>query len=561
MIVNIIQRPELTETYELQRQICIDLNLMITLSMRAVNLDNLELVEKVKKDSEKYGYEVMLWLDDDEVLFTWLMSIEEKKAYVKKTFDKFKERFGYMPKTVGHYILGSDYIKIIKDYCPEVSMVIAGCFEEGVRVFHGCNNSWYLFSEGMSWTAWYPSKTHSVRPACDEEDWSGVVAVPHLSRDLVQAYEGRDDFFASHPANVQRGLGNEGAIHVYDYNLIDQYRMQEDYNNVKSNYHIHVASGWLSNCSNLIDSDEITQSIYRETLEYIAELCKKGEAECMTMNEYCKYYRRTVPIGSQTAAVAKDIIYDSGKHYFWLMSNGYRVLVDAFQGGSIGDLRPYAGKYEAFTGLDAEKPLINSYPFIIQSQLRSGVKHHYGDGSRTTLLVTHGGETLDMCFYPTKVSDVKRTEKTTIVKLTPVTMKFKDGYEIKIQTVYDFGENDIGIERHILEKSEGECELCEYLKGSYGFTEYPEEMRGITLGVDDKSEKYLYKKQSVRVENGKCTYAEIPQITTRVELCAEESDWAEADDGELFIPYYTLKLNKKINETGVMKSWLKLKKI
>ena len=561
MIVNIIQRPELTDIYMLQRQISLDLGLRVTLALRVVHLNNPEIIEMVKRDSEKYGYEVMLWLDSDETAFTWLLSHDEKKEYVRKTFDKFREEFGYMPKTAGHYILDSDYIKIIKDYCPEITTVVAGCFEEGVRVFHGCNNSWYLFSEGMSWTAWYPSKTHSIRPACSEEDWSGVVAVPHLSRDLVQAYEGRDDFFASHPANVQRGLGNDGAMHVYDYNLIDQYRMQEDYNGFQSNYHIHVGSGWLKNCFNLIDSDEITQGIYHETLEYIAQLRDEGEVQCMTMSEFGDYYRKNVPIGGQTVGVGKDILYGSGKHYFWLMSNGYRVLADMFQGGSIGDLRPYGGKYEAFTGLDAERPTVNTYPYVIQSQFRSGVRHHFGDGSRTTLMVTHGGETLDMCFYPTKILDVKKKEDSTTLTLTPVTMKFKDGFTVKIQTVYSFEAENIGIERHILEKSDGEIELCEYLKGCYGFTEYPEEMRGIKLGVDGKSIDYLYKNQKLKTGGGKCAYAEIPQITTRLELCADDAEAAEVRDGELFIPYYTLLMHKKVNETGVTKTWLKIKKI
>ncbi len=561
MIVNIIHRPKLTEAYEFQRQLCIDLGIKLTLAVCAANLDEPKLIQNVKSDSEKYGYEIMLWLDDKDSLLTWLKSREEKKEYVKRTFDKFKECFGYMPKAVGQYIIDSDYIKIIKDYCPQVTTAIAGCFEEGVQVFHGCNNSWYLFSEGMSWTTWYPSKTHSARPACNEDEWSGVVAVPHLSRDLAQAYEGRDDFFASHTANVQRGLGNDGTMHEYDYNLIDQYRMQEDYNDFKSNYNIHVSEGWLSNCPNVIDSDEVSRTIYKETLEYIVELAKKGEVEIMTMSEYGDYYRKNVPIGIQTAAVAKDILYGSGKHFFWLMSNGYRVLVDAFQGGSIGDLRPYAGKYEAFTGIDAKRPLMNSYPYIIQSQMRTGVRTHYGDGSRTTLLVKHGDETLDMCFYPTKVLDVKRDENSTTLTLTPVTMKFKDGYEIKIQTVYNFKTDDIEIERHILEKFEGECEVCEYFNGCYGFTEYPEEMRGITFGVDDVSENYLYKKRTVSVDGGKCAYAEIPQITTRVELCADDADVAQACEGELFIPYYTLKLYRKINGTEVIKSWLKMKKI
>ena len=86
-------------------------------------------------------------------------------------------------------------------------------------------------------------------------------------------------------------------------------------------------------------------------------------------------------------------------------------------------------------------------------------------------------------------------------------------------------------------------------------------MRGIKFGVDDSSEDYLYKKRTVSVKGGKCAYAQIPQITTRVELCADSTEYAEAVEGELFVPYYTLMLHRKINGTEVTKAWLKLKKM
>lgn len=560
MIINIIQRPSLSNSYMFQKSVAEELGLKVTLAVRATDLNNEELVAMVRSDSEKYGSEIMLWINHKDYSSSWLMSRNEKKEHVRFSIDTFKKVFGKVPESVGHYVLDSDYIKILKEYCPDIKTVVAGCFEEGTNVFHGCNNSWYLFSEGMSWTTWYPSKTHSLRPAKNEDDWAGVVAVPHLCRDLVQAYEGRDDFFASHPANVQRGLGNEGMIHEYDFNLADQYRMQEDYNDFQSYYQIHVAASWLSGNFNIIDSDEITQGIYRETLEYMARLCDEGKAQSMTLGEYGSYYKNNVPIGGQTVGVGKDILYGSGKQYFWLTCVGYRVLVDTFQGGSIGDLRPYAGEYEAFTGIDSETPLMNSYPYVIQSQLRSGVKNHFEDGSRTTLFVSHGGETLDMCFYPTKIQEIRREKNKTELILTPVILEFKDGFRIKLQTVYIFADGMIEIKRRILEKTNGDCEAVEYVKGCYGFIEYPEEMRGIILGVDEQKMNYTYRKQEILTENGTCAYAEIPKIGTKLELCSDSAKAAGVKEGHLFNPYYTLTMKYSLNEKEEITTWLKLKK-
>ena len=238
-----------------------------------------EIISLVKEDSSKYGDELGIWLDpmkDMPNTQVWLLTEEEKKRTVKYSRDKFYELFGYYPKSVGNYVMDSSLIKYVKEYCPTVIAVVAGCFEEGVKVFHGCNHSWYLFSEGMSWNPWYPAKGQSVRPAGNEEDWSGVVAVPHLSRDLVLGYEGRNDFFASHPANIQRGLANDGYIHNYDFNLVDQYRMQEDFNSGFSYYQIHVSPGWFFGNFNILDDPDVTCTLYRETLEYLVELREKN---------------------------------------------------------------------------------------------------------------------------------------------------------------------------------------------------------------------------------------------------------------------------------------------
>lgn len=568
MVFNLIHRPcGHYESYDFQRSCAHDLNLKATILIPTKQLENKKVIENALKDNQEYGDELGIWLDpmsDMPNTQVWLLSEEDKLKTVKYSIDKFKELFGYAPKSVGNYVMDSQLIKILKDYCPEVTTVVAGCFEEGVKVYHGCNNSWYLFSEGMSWNPWYPSKNQSVRPAENEEDWSGVVAVPHLSRDLVLGYEGRNDFFASHPANIQRGLANDGYVHNYDYNLVDQYRMQEDYNNGFSYYQMHVSPGWFFGNPNILDSSDVTCRLYRETLEYLVELRKQGELVDMHLSEFGEYYKKNIPVGTTDIGIGKDILFGSGKHYLWVFNNAYRILVNTFQGGSIGDLRPYAGKYEAFTGVEAERPLMNSYPYIIQSQYRSGSKHHHEDGSRTTLMVTHNDETLDMCNYPSKIEKVTRNGNNTTLELRSVVMKFNDGLEIKLQTVYNFeADGKIGIIRKILSGNAENVEVCEYVKACYGFTEYPENMKGIEFLINgEKAGDYKYNAKTYSSESVNSISAVIPQITTEVELKADGEATGEICDGHHFAPFFTLKLKYNLNDnTKEVRSWLNIKKL
>lgn len=575
MYFNLFLRPHRGELkmqmYELQRKVGHDLGFKSTIFLGMDFLKDPEMVEKCKYDRDTYGDEIAVWLTSDGKAGggqVWLIRKEDKKRVVKNAIDAYIDAFGHAPKSVGNYVMDADLIEVVKDYCPEVEACVAGCFEEGVKVFHGCNNSWYLFSEGMSWGPWYPSKTHSIRPAKNEDDWSGVVAVPHLSRDLVLGYENRNDFFASHPANAQRGLANDGYNHDYDFNLCDQYRMQQDFNDGMSYYQMHVSPGWLSRNFNIIDPDEITQKLYLETLEYIAELRDKGEIEAVTFSEFASEYKKATPIGKATVGFAKDILMGSGKQYYWIFDPSYRVLIDTFQGGSIGDLRAYAGEYAAVTGPDAKNGRYhyNTYPYIIQSQYRTGYKTHSQDGSRTTLIMTHGNENLDMCDYNTTVESISRTETNSQLILKPVDVEFSDGFTVKLQTVYDFENGgDILITRRVIEMSDDSADfkVQEYVKASYGFTEYAEDMKDITLYCDgEKVIDYTYRNTEFKKQGGGYVAAVIPDITTEVKLCPQsQADTVSVKEGNLFGPFFTLKVDYNItNDTKEVKTWLRLSK-
>ena len=573
MFFNLVHKPQpegakYHEAFMFQRKCAHDLGLKVTNFVASFDLENESVISLAKSDREQYGDDIglLLYAKPGTAGMVWLQTTENKRAAVEYAVSKFKEAFGFAPRSISQYVLDSELIAIIKEVCPECIVGTAGCFEEGVKVFHGCNNSWYLFSEGMSWNPWYPSKDQSVRPAANADEWAGMVALPHLNRDLVLSYEGRNDFFASHPANIQRALANEGYTHEYDYNLLDSFRLQEDYNGGFSYYQINVSPGWLKNNINVIDDDEVTRTLYRETLEYVKSLVDTGEITDMTVSEFGEWYLKNVPIGRTEVAVAKDILYDSGKHYFWLFCPEYRVLVDTFQGGSIGDLRPYIGKYASYTGPHSPSLTMNSYPYVIQSQYRTGVKTHSSDGARTTLLVRHADEQLDLCYYHSKVLDVLRSDEMTELKLKPVTLTFKDGLSLSLETVYRFKKDGmIEITRKILEISEPTDDLVfeEYVKACYGFTEYPEHMKDIDLLLDGKKVgDYAFTYNKYTSDTANEASAIIPNISTEVALygVSRRPDGVAVEDGTLFSPYFTLRNTYKLNNEKEITTCLHLRK-
>ena len=570
MFFNLIHKPlpendRLCEAFLFQRQCARDLGIKVTNFIYSDYLEDPYVIKIAKEDYEKYGDEIALLLNplpDMPKTQAWLLSREDKIRMVSYSVETFKKSFGFAPRAVSQYVLDSELIKIIKEYCPECIVGTAGCFEEGVKVYHGCNNSWYLFSEGMPWNPWYPSIDQSIRPAASKEEWAGMLALPHLNRDLVLSYEGRNDFFASHPANVQRALANDGYTHEYDYNLLDSFRMQELFNDGYSYYQINVSPGWLTNNFNLIDSDEVTRTLYREMLEYVKSLIDEGAVRDMTISEFAEWYMKNVPIGKTEVAVAKDILFDSGKHYFGLVNSDYRVLIDAFTGGAIGDLRPYVGKYASYTGPHSPSLTMNSYPYLIHSQYRTGLKHHCFDGARTTLFVTHNGETIDMAFSHTKVESVLREGDDVKLTLTPATLKFKDGLDLVIRTEYTFtAGGKILIERKILSASMPADDLVfeEYVKACYGFTEYPENMKDISLYIDEERvSDYSYSSKTYSSKESSGVSALIPNINTKITLSGEgrRPDEVTVEDGHLFSPYYVLRNVFKLKDEEGTRTWL-----
>ena len=572
MFLNIMHRAALGPKYSIfreQQRTVHELGIRCTVFVHYKDLFDEQTIKDVTRDAAEFGDEIGLAVHDmsgpglesvaGNLPAIWLFDKPRKEEILGRILAKFREVFGKHPKAVASYHFDSSSLAILKRLAPEVTTVVGGCFEEGVRVFHGCNHSWYLFNEGMPWNPWFPSKSHSLRPAQDEADSAGVVAVPHLVRDMSLSYEGRNDFWASHPPNVVRGMGNDASFNPYDLNLIDQYRMQEDFNGGYSYLNSFVGVNWLTWNHNSEYPPEVCWHLYRTFLKYLVELKDAGSVQDMTLSEYGAWHAANRKFAQPEVYLAKEMLYGSGKHYFWFLDGKQRYLIDATQGGSIGDIRSYCGKFPVETGPDTPNREIGSYPYLIQSQYRSGYAHHHEDGSRTTLQIEHDGQKVDLASCRTKVAGIERNDSETRVRLTPAAFKFKGGLSGEVHTSLVFGHNTgtTRVERHLaaLSDTTAKLRLIEHFKGAPGRTEYAENLHGIVLsalGPDGKALKEVpfdYAGVLMPIAGAVAAQADIPQAKSRLRLSAAGSATpvaAALKCGNLFSPYFTLQLHYEV---------------
>ena len=151
MLFNLIHRPNNSESYDFQRECAHSLNLKTTILIPTRFLEDENVIEKAKYDMTEYKDEIGLWIEPmshHPNTQVWLLSEKEKRETVEYSINKYKEIFKCSPKVVGNYVMDSQLLKIVKDFCPEIIACIAGCFEEGVKVFHGCNNSFCKTCKG-----------------------------------------------------------------------------------------------------------------------------------------------------------------------------------------------------------------------------------------------------------------------------------------------------------------------------------------------------------------------------------------------------------------------------
>ena len=577
---------ESLDIFKTQQRLAHENGLKVTIQMTYASLFNDEAVEIAKHDHEVYGDEIalsLLGLPCEEFrekyktkdFCIWMFSMEDKKAIVNDVFEKFHDRFGFYPESTGSYYMDADLTNYIKAAYPTVKCAVATCWEEGPKAYHTCNNSWYTLFDGGPWAPWIPSKQNTHAPAANKEEDSGIVAIPHLSRDLIACYDGNGSNFGTHPQNVLRGMIYDTKTweYPYLYNLIDQYRSLEKYNNGYSYNMMFVGPGWMNKMGRWEQPYELLYKSYSDGCAYYGKLKKEGQLIDMTMSEFADYYREKKGVNDNNynepeCALWRDILYGSDKQLFWYCDPYMRACVNMDQGGAIVDLRPYAAKLEWPVGIGTKHVQDASYPFLIQEKYRAGYFTHYaGEGTVRSAKISYKGEEVDLCLCRTKAT-FSQEGSTRILTLDPVDIEFYD-LTVKLQTkiYFEEGSSKIRHERTILEMSnpDAEVEINEYMVACYGTTEYPEDMTGITLTAKNASESksltYEYKCREEDLAGADEVSAVIPAIETKAAMGASGSDaTGYFKEGYAFSPMFTLGYTKTLKDKEVFSTWLSLEK-
>ncbi len=557
---------ESLDIFRLQQQIAHDNGLKTTIQMTYASLFNEECCELARQYNKEYGDEIghtFLGVNCKEFrekhkskeLAMWLFPMDMKIKIVEDSFERFKDVFGFYPTSTGSYFMDAELINHIKEKYPMVEIAVATCFEEGPKVFRHANYSWYTLMDGSPWTAWVPSKKNSHAIAENDEDDSGIVAVPHLSRDLLALMDNSGDMFGTHPQNIIRGLIYEGDRLPYMYNLVDQYQVMKKFNKGFSYNLVYVGPGWMGKAGRWECEYRVLKKSYEDFLAYYGLLKQEGKIEDMGMTEFAKWFRKNQPRSGPICGLWKDIVFGTKNQAFWYADSQFRVQIDLKQGGAITDLRPYASKLTRPCGAGTAANQDASYPFIVQSRYRAGAFTHYaGEGAIKSCKVRYKGEEIDLssCRSTGQYSEAQGCR---ILTVKPVEIEFND-LSIKLQTTYTFKENtgEIIISRKIVDSTspQTKIEVDEFLTSCWGTTEYPEDMTGCLLAVVGKDGSrnelsYDYRCREFGAENINHVEAIIPQVQTKVSLTPENDNCGGYyEEGYSFAPNLKIGITKSI---------------
>ncbi len=447
---------ESLDIFRTQQRIAHENGLRTTIQMTYASLFNEEAVAIAKEHHARYGDEIgstFLGLQctqfrekfTSKELAIWLFSMEDKRRIVDEVFGKFHEVFGFLPTSTGSYYMDAELVNYIKEQYPMVKAAVATCWEEGPKAYHNANNSWYTLLDGGPWNPWIPSKRNIHCPASDEADDIGIVAIPHLSRDLMAVFDGPGSYYGTHPQNILRGMVYEDREIPYFMNIVDQYRAMAKYNRGFSYNMMFVGPGWMSKSGRWEADYDFLLKSYQDGMAYYGQLKKEGQAVDLTMSEFADVYRAGSALHPARMHALEGHPVRLQRQQFWYADPWMRFCLDMNQGGAMIDLRPYAAKLVRPCGVGTKHIQDASYPFLVQSLYRAGYFTHYaGEGAVKSCKFGYDGEEVDLCTCRTLASFSEEGD-TRVVTLDPVEIEF-DEFTIRVQSIFRMTEGTGEIE-------------------------------------------------------------------------------------------------------------------
>ncbi len=263
---------------------------------------------------------------------------DERKRLIDTSFAKFKEMFGYYPKTVGAWWIGGDSVSYMQERYG-ITAVLRASDQFDLDFY----SIW-----GTPWSMPYvSSKQHQGIPAKSFDESSKVVNLQWAARDPVEGYE--DPLFSLQDYQ-QKGYDSKYVNHLFSI-----YLKHPNDNSVIG----------LENGGTLA----FFEKFYKTMLTEAKKLETEKKVNIELARDFSKGFLSQKKIFSKTPYfLAND--FDSNNQSFWYNSENYRAGVKK-EGNNIYliDLRDYSNKTEEdFTFLpNSQSRLRINTPSIIDS--------------------------------------------------------------------------------------------------------------------------------------------------------------------------------------------------
>jgi hypothetical protein len=248
-------------------------------------------------------------------LFLFSYDISERKRLIDLAFSKFKENFGYYPKTVGAWWTGADSLTYMQEKYGITS---------SLRASDQFNLDFYSIW-GTPWSIPYiSSKNNQAIPAKDYQESTKVVNLQWAARDPVRGYN--DPLYSIQDYFMKN----------YDTNYVD-YLTSIFLNDEYSNLVIGLENG---------GTIEVFKNYYQTVLKKAKNLERNNKAKIVLSKDYAdKFLSQKKVLSDRNYYLSKD--YLSNDQSFWYISQNYRIFIQKI-GDKIylSDLRDYSNKYQ-----------------------------------------------------------------------------------------------------------------------------------------------------------------------------------------------------------------------
>jgi len=238
----------------------------------------------------------------------------ERKILIDAVFKKFKENFGYYPKSVGSWWTDAFSLSYMKEkYGIVANLVCSDQFStDGYRIW------------GQPWQiSYYPSKKHPAVPASSFENSLDLVNIQWASRDPLNGYD--SSLYSTQDYKV--------ATNTLDTKYFE--KILDRYLNVGELGHIVIG----------LESDlapDVYFGEFSKQMDVVYEK-SKNNTKIVTMSDFYDFYRAKYKLVSPEVSIATHDFLGSDITSHWYSGTKYRLFYTTDKNGEIKikDLRIY----------------------------------------------------------------------------------------------------------------------------------------------------------------------------------------------------------------------------